>query len=228
MRYFKYEHGDASEKTASAAKYDELAKRKRRFERREKALNVIGFILFLVVNIVLLPCCIVAINHIPAPNHPFAAILFNIGTVVLGIVAFVICLILGILVALPVFGIGSAKHEAVLREMRLATCEHLREYYELSDSCIVTKCYESTDKRFNKKDVCIFAVGDELRITVNLKNGFFSEEKDLGCYAFSAEEISVSELQGDELVMTKLKSEDTVFLLGYRASRFIKKSFASR
>ncbi len=226
MRYFKYERSDTSEKTASAAKNDELAKRERRFARREKMLNVIGFIIFLAVNIILLPCCIIAINHIPAPKHLFVAILFKIGSITLGIVAFAVCLILGLLLFALVSGIGGVAHEAVLREMRLTACEHLREYYGLCDPCIVTKCYESSDKHFNGKDVCIFAVGDELRITVNLKNGFFREENDLGCYAFRADEISVSDLQGERFMMTELKSEDTVFLLGYRALRFIEKSFA--
>ena len=106
-------------------------------------------------------------------------------------------------------------------------CAHLREYYELQEPCIVTKCYESSDKRFKNHDVCIFVVDDELRITTNLKHGFFHGENDLGCYAFKSDEISLFEQQGEKFLMTELKSGNTVFLLGYRAKAFIEKDFIS-
>ena len=103
-----------------------------------------------------------------------------------------------------------------------------REYYGWTEPCIVTKCYNSSDKKFNNRDVCLFIVNDELRITADLKHGFSIKEKDLGCYAFKIEDFSVEQIQGEKFLITKLESEDMFFYLGRRAKSFIERSFISK
>lgn len=53
-------------------------------------------------------------------------------------------------------------------------CGHLRDYYELQEPYIITNCFEATDKNFKNHDVCIFVVGDELRLTTDLVRGISS------------------------------------------------------
>ena len=103
----------------------------------------------------------------------------------------------------------------------------LKEQYKLlmQEPYIITKCFDAADKRFRDHDVCIFLVGDELRITTDLVRGFLHGERDLGCYAFSRKEITVSKQQDGEHLVAELKSDNTFFVLGYRAKGFIEKNF---
>jgi hypothetical protein len=104
-------------------------------------------------------------------------------------------------------------------------CNHLRDYYQLQEPYLITKCFDSTDKKFENHDVCIFVVGDELRITTDLVRGFLHGERDLGCYAFKKEEITLSKQNVGNHLIAELKANNIVFLLGYRAKGFIDKSF---
>jgi hypothetical protein len=98
----------------------------------------------------------------------------------------------------------------------------------LEEPYIITKCFDSTDKKFKNHDVCIFIVDDELRITTDLVRGFLHGERDLGCYAFSRDELIISKKQNGKYLMAELKSTNTEFLLGYRAKGFIEKNFLSK
>ena len=88
--------------------------------------------------------------------------------------------------------------------------------------------FNSTDKKFANHDVCIFVVGDELRITTNLVQGFLHGERDLGCYAFKKEEITLSKHNDGNHLIAELKANKIVFLLGYRAKGFINKFFLQK
>ena len=100
-----------------------------------------------------------------------------------------------------------------------------REYYGWTEPCVVTKCYDSSDKVFAKRDVCIFVADGELRVCANLKYGFSFREKDLGCYAFKPDEISVNLINENNILITELKSNEVSFRLGRRAKSFIEKDF---
>ena len=76
--------------------------------------------------------------------------------------------------------------------------------------------------------MCIFVVNDELRITTDLIRGFLHGHRDLGCYAFKRDEIVISKKRENNLLIVELKAEDTIFLMGYRAKRFVENSFLSR
>lgn len=93
---------------------------------------------------------------------------------------------------------------------------------------MITKCFDSTDRKFKNHDVCIFIVGDELRLTADLVRGFLHGERDLGCYAFKRHEITLSKLQEGNHLIAELKAENTAFLLGYRAKGFIDKNFINK
>ena len=114
------------------------------------------------------------------------------------------------------------------KEIFSKACKHLRDYYQLKAPYIITKCFNSTDERFANHDVCIFVVGDELRITTNLVQGFLHGERDLGCYAFKKEEITLSKHNDGNHLIAELKANKIVFLLGYRAKGFINKFFLQK
>ena len=105
------------------------------------------------------------------------------------------------------------------------TLKPFREFYGFTESCVVTKCYDSSDKVFANRDVCIFVADGELRVCANLKYGFSFREKDLGCYAFKPDEISVNLINENNILITELKSNEVSFRLGRRAKSFIEKDF---
>ncbi|MBR2971027.1 MAG: hypothetical protein IKC48_04460 [Clostridia bacterium] len=114
------------------------------------------------------------------------------------------------------------------KEIFRSACSHLRDYYSLQNPYIITKCYDATDKTFKNHDVCIFVAGDELRITTDIVQGFLHGKRDLGCYAFKRDEITLTKLYRDNLLMAHLQAGDFIFLLGYRAKGFIQKNFIQK
>lgn len=226
MRYFKYKGLQTTEKDVHKSMLTEFTKEEKRIIRKEKILDTLGTIVFFAVFLGGFACCVLGMKQIPFPELLFEVIMRHIANFILGAVALVLCLIIAIFVSMP---IGS-KHtdQKMIRQKYLSkACEHLREYYGLQEPCIVTKCYDASDKKFKNHDVCIFVVGDELRITTNLKHGFFYEERDLGCHAFLRDEVTINKIEGEKFLMAELRAGETTFLLGYRAKGFIEKNFLS-
>lgn len=225
MRYFKYKGSKTTETIALREEYKAFIKNEKKLMRRYGRAGGIGCGLVLLVTGVCLGFSIWGLIQIPQPEgNAFLIIAYILGIVVLGFGMAVISLAIGVLTAAPIWNWAGKKINSRERIL-LKACEHLREFYSLQEPCIVTKCYESSDKKFKNHDVCIFVVGDELRITTNLKNGFFREEKDLGCYAFLRDEITLAKIEGEKFLMAELRAGEVIFLLGYRAKGFVEKNF---
>lgn len=92
----------------------------------------------------------------------------------------------------------------------------------------MTKCYRSSDKRFDRHDVCLFVVGDELRITANLHYGFFDPKRDLGCYGLTRQEIRLADAQYKDRSAVELVADGVTFTLGSKARTFVEKNFQVR
>ena len=232
MRYFRYENINKTETKALKGQYAELTKEEKRLACKEKILDTVAVILFFIICAGCFIGCLFLLKKIPISQNAFVAVLETLGIIFLGFAALIFSILLGSIGASPIWDRTAKsykKRRSKMSQIVLSNaCAHLREYYELQEPCIVTKCYESSDKKFKNHDVCIFVVDDELRITVNLKNGFFHGEKDLGCYAFGLEEISLSTKQSEKFtIAAELRADQTVFLLGYRAKAFIEKHFIS-
>ena len=134
----------------------------------------------------------------------------------------IISVVLTLIFTLPLWNKVESLHLPTLKKEFLSkSCSYLRDYYGLKEPYIVTKCFDASDERFKNHDVCLFIVQDELRITTDLMRGFLHEERDLGCYAFKLNEIKLSKLRCENGLILELREENTVFLLGYRAKRFI-------
>ena len=225
MRYFKCKGPKSTENPVLRAQYAEYQKQEERLARRNMALGGIGCGLFLLVTGAGFGFFIWGLTRIPKPEgNVFLMIAYMLGIAILGMVGMVLIIVIGLLISVPIW--KRTNRRTISRQDILSkACEHLREYYGLQEPCIVTKCYDASDKKFKNHDVCIFVVGDELRITTNLKNGFFREEKDLGCHAFLRDEVTVTKIEGEKFLMAELRAGETTFLLGYRAKGFIEKNF---
>ena len=149
-----------------------------------------------------------------------------IGIVFIGFILLIIGAVLTFVLTMPLWKkVGSFNIPSMKKEIFSKACEHLRDYYKLQEPYIITKCFDATDKKFQNHDVCIFVVGDELRLTTNIVRGFLYGERDLGCYAFKQEEITLSKQKNGDRLVAELRADNAIFLLGYRAKGFINKNF---
>lgn len=228
MRYFKCDTlkpEDRKKVYRDVALTEEEKKR----DRQGKILNLWGTLLSIVVFLAAFGSGLFLIVRIPVSSHPVLLLLTAAAIFILVIVALLVSVLVASLVSSPIH--KKAQKKLVIQK-RICFDESillLRDYYGLTEPCVVTKCYDSVDQKFRNRDVCIFLAHGELRITADLKHGFSIRENDPGCYAFSlaADEISLELIRGENFLMTELKSGDTVFLLGRRAKGFIETRFLS-
>ena len=226
MRYFKYKNTSKTLNKALEEQYKSLTKDEKRTVRKEKMWRRISIIVAVAVFFSVMSVGIAMIASIPTPSQWLWKILVVISYLVLGLAVLVISGFLTVIVTTPLFNKAASFNLPLMKkEIFSKACEHLREYYQLEEPYVVTKCFDSTNERFKNRDVCIFLAYDELRITGDLPRGFLHGERDLGCYAFKRDEIILTKRQDGNRLILELKADDTVFLLGYRAKSFIEKNF---
>lgn len=226
MRYYK--HPTTIEGyNAHRTLYKVLDKKEKRQYKKAKFFGYIGTLVSFITAGLCMVVAIQASNLIkPFADGVFFYILNGIIKFLFRACCFIVSLILSVLMALPLWNIG-AKHQKEQKDiLRNKATEHLRTAYNLTEPCLVTKCYECLDDaKFNLHDVCVFFVGDELRITTNLLHGFFNPTNDLGCYIFSKDEVTVTMIPYKETVAARLACPEITFILGQRAYKFIQKNF---
>ncbi|MBQ7344177.1 MAG: hypothetical protein IJW53_05395 [Clostridia bacterium] len=227
MRYFKYKNTQTVEKNAYKLWYAEMTKKEKKLYRREKARNTVATIVFFAVMFLVGGSIAFALSRIGFFDNVFLLIIELIVFGFLVIFGMIAAIIVGGLVSSPLWSKNNT-YPTFRKNMLREACAPLREYYGLCEPFIVTKCFVSSNKDFDNHDVCVFVVGDELRITTDINRGFFHGERDLGCYAFSRDEIKLSKIQRDDRLVLELSVSDTVFHLGYRAKSYIEKCFLSK
>ena len=205
----------------------ELTDEEKKSDRQGRFLNFLGTLLFFVVFVAVFVGSLFLIVQIPTPKNPFLSVLVVIAMFILGIGALLVSILIGSFVSSPIYKKAQEKLAIQKRNCFDNSIIFLREYYGWTEPCIVTKCYDSSDEKFKNRDVCIFLVDDELRITADLRHGFSIRENDPGCYTFKVNEFSLEQIQGEKFLITKFMSEDLVFDLGRRAKGFIGKRFIS-
>lgn len=209
--------------------YKTLTENEKRTFRKEKRWRKFSTIVSLIIYI----SCIVAgfflLKSIPLPSTWFWAALIIVSEVIAGFILLIGCGVIAVALTMPLWKKVESFHiPAIKREFISKGCKHLRDYYQLQEPYIITKCFDATDKKFRNHDVCIFIVEGELRITADLVRGFLHGERDLGCYAFMPNEITLSKQQNGNHLVAELRAYDNVFLLGYRAKGFIEKSYIAK
>ena len=229
MRYFRYKNTDKNVNNALKEQYETLTENVKRTFRKKKRWQKFSTIVTLTVLI----CCITAeiflLKSIPVPNDKFLEVLVIVGKVIVGFILLIVSGGLTAILTTPLWKkVETFDIPVMKKEIFSKACKHLRDYYQLQEPYIITKCFEATDKNFRNHDVCIFIVGDELRITTDLIRGFLHGERDLGCYAFKIEEITLLKRNNGMHLVAELRADNTVFLLGYRAKGFIDKFLNSK
>ena len=229
MKYFKYAKTDKTLHSALKAQYKALTDGEKQIHRRAKMwqriLNILAFLIYFTFMVAV----VMGLKSIPAPKELFFRILSTTGKIIVGFFLSILGGVLAILLTTPVLKkLESCQIPAMKKDIFSKACSHLREYYGIQKSYLLTKCFDSTDRKFRDHDVCIFIVDSELRITTDLVNGFLYGERDLGCYAFNAEEITLKKQIYNNRLAVELRSGDTVFLLGYRAMGYIRQNLLNR
>ena len=229
MRYFRYKNTDKNINNALKEQYKTLTEDEKRTFRKKKRWQKFSTIVAHTVFI----CCIIAefflLKSIPVPNDNFWEVLVIVGKVIVGFILLIVSGGLTAILTIPLWKkVETFDIPLMKKEIFSKACKHLRDYYQLQEPYIITKCFEATDKNFRNHDVCIFIVGNELRITTDLIRGFLHGERDLGCYAFKIEEITLLKRNNGMHLVAELRADNTVFLLGYRAKGFIDKFLNSK
>jgi len=226
LRYYKYKNTDKNINNALKEQYKTLTEDEKRTFRKEKRWRKFSTIVSLIIYISCIVAGIFLLKSIPLPSAWFLEILVIVGEVIIGFILLIASGVLTVALTMPLWKKVESFHiPSIKKDIFSKACKHLRDYYQLQEPYLITKCFASTDKKFENHDVCIFVVGDELRITTDLVRGFLHGERDLGCYAFKKEEITLSKQNVGNHLIAELKANNIVFLLGYRAKGFIDKSF---
>ena len=222
MHYFKCESFEINEDFRE--KHRELSEKERQANHKQKLWKTLGTVVFYAVSFL----CLIgffSFTKTRAPENRILLILYYIYRGIVWLIGILVSGIIGLLCASPIWGKAHTKYCSEKHLLLSQACAQLREYYQLKDSYIITKCFYSSDKAFTNHDVCLFVTNGELRLTVNLIHGFHNPANDLGCYTFQKDEIAVTTQQDEHRVMTKLQCGDMTFLLGIRAKNFIKNTF---
>lgn len=224
MRYFKYD--------GPTPDLSELRKQYNRADRPlcwVSILRKLGTVVFFLVFIGSFAGIIYLIHLImPQEEGIFGLILSMLGWICWVSLALPISAIIGCLAAAPLWNVGVKQEKQIQREALQKACDHLRPFYGFREPCLVTKCYRSSDAKWNRHDVCIYIVEDELRITANLQYGFFHPEKDLGCYGLTLQEITMQNGHFRDVPAIELEADGVSFLLSCAARPFIEKQFLER
>lgn len=154
---------------------------------------------------------------IPKTENAFLAILISIGFVLLFLIFSILMFVAAAFVAKPLWSKSEPAVFHYCREDAASGCLHLRRYYRLEKPYLLTKCYDSSIKGFVDHDICLFFVEGDLRLTVDLVNGFTHGWKDLGCYTLQLDELSLSNVKIGSREALELKAGKIWFLLGKRA-----------
>ena len=212
---------------AMREQYLSLTEDEKRTVRKEKFWSALNCGVLFIAFFTCVVASVFFLKKIPNTENAWLEALIIIGKTLAGLILIFISCIIAYWITFPLRR-KAEKYNIPLKikkEIFHKACKHLRDYYGLQEPYIITKCFDSTDAKFKNHDVCIFIVGDELRITTDLINGFLYGSKDLGCYAFKRNESAIAKKYKNNRLIAELKANDTVFLLGYRAKAFIEKNF---
>lgn len=225
MRYFKCPPPAKAENEKFKKQHAELLIKEKAIKKKEKILHRIYWILFFVIFCSVTVAGTWLVWQIPEPK----SILLCAGLYLIRFISILVFMIYGAIIAALVVSPLDKKIKNTAKKLKKSTLdsasEYLRIYYGLTDAFVITKCYDATDRKFKNHDICLFVKDNELRLCTNLVNGLLNSDKDLGCYAFTKEEITLTERVTDKYTAAVLTCGETEFVLGKRARAWIERDF---
>ena len=222
MRYFKY----SDPWPDLEAERNEYAEGCQRQQKRNEHWSIFGMIVFISIFIIVFIGVIVLLSLIlPKGDSAFDVAFRFLGYGFGGLIGLICGIVLGSLASTPFYTFDRRVSKSRMQQVMQKSTEHLRKFYQYQEPCLVTKCYRCSDRNWDRHDVCLFVVGDELRITTNLQYGFFRPERDLGCYAFQRQEIILKDAMFRDTPAVELQADGVSFILSRNAISFIKKHF---
>lgn len=223
MRYFRYD-GPTIGTSDLQQYYAMLSAEEQKRQRRARRLQKLGTCIFWLVFLAAFTGLMLLIHlFMPKEDGVFGAILYGLSHVAWAIITLILSVILGAVAATPLWTKRESAEKELRRQLLSQACQSLRSFYQFQEPFLVTKCYCSSDRRFDRHDICLFTVDGKLRLTANLHYGFFDPARDLGCYEFDPEEISLCSGEYKSRAALKLQAGETTFLLGQQAKSFIQK-----
>ena len=215
MRYFKYKNTNKNYNMALKEQYKSLTTDKKSTFRKETLWRKFSLIVSSAIFFSSVTSGFLLLRALPQPVAVIWQILAGIGKSILGLLILIAGGLLTAGLTKPLWKKADSFHLPTMKkEFFRKACSHLRTYYGFSEPYIVTKCFDASDHKFKNHDVCIFVVGDELRITADLVHGFLQGDRDVGCYAFKKHEIMLSKQQHGQQLLALLKADNTFFMLG--------------
>lgn len=225
MRYFRYKNKEENPNNTFIEQYKALNTHEKRIIRKGKNWRRFSTVVSYIILIIVISAGLFPLELIPQPSGWIWKILVGIAKLVVGCAVFIAAGIAAVGSTMVLRKKAKSFHVPTMKkEILTKACRHLRDYYGLQEPYIITKCFDAADKKFRNHDVCIFVIEDELRITTDLIHGFLYEKRDLGCYAFAEQEIALSKRLCEKHLMCEIKTGETIFLLGYKAKKFIEKT----
>ena len=153
MRYFKCANPKAVNRETVAQDVC-FAEQEKKNDRQGKGLHYAANALFALVSLAAFVGCGFLIAQIPVPKNPFLFILLIAGKLLLGVGALVVSVLFGHLVSSPIAEKAQKKSAARKRQAFEESLTSLREFYGWKEPCVVTKCYESSDKESRCLHLC--------------------------------------------------------------------------
>jgi uncharacterized protein YacL len=173
MRYFKYDHPKTTEKEIYKVILDVVDDNERKLLKKSNFLNKLAILIFAVVTIsLLIVSFIIAKSFAPEYENLLQFLILvpisQFGIFALGAIA---TFLISALIAIPIFNASSKLDKRLkklrrerLHEISSKACEHIVEFYGLHEPSIVTKCYDSTERRFKSQDVRILNVAEKCEL----------------------------------------------------------------
>ena len=198
----------------------------RRLIRRKWVWEKLSLTAFILIYACFWIATFCLLKMIPKPEDIALRVLVSVGLILLGVLMLILSKVVAYILTVPLFiKVGKYSLPEIKKEILSKATAHLRDYYDLNEPYIITKCFDASDKKWINHDVCIFVDFNELRITTDLIHGFLHGERDLGCYAFKRSEITLTKCAQDNRLRVELRAGNNFFVLGYRAKGFIEKNF---
>lgn len=157
MRYFKYKNTQKNYNNAFKEQYHTLTKDEKLTVRKEKSWRNLSIAIYSIIFFLCIAIFVYVLKVIPYPNNKWLEALVVVCKVIGGFVLLIISGLLAYGVTYPLWKKADSFNLPVIKkEIFSKACAHLRDYYGLQKPYILTKCYDSSDKKFKNHDVCIF------------------------------------------------------------------------